>query len=191
MNDEQRARWSQIKGAYQRVKVMGGAQDDPATRVTAQLSLVGERLEQIRDALAVAASRPSEFDFSNIDGLFTPFLEKLQEILSTLAEARSDSSETTARGGSAGPEAAEQLGDIVRRLAEIGDSIAIASGSAPDASAALSPYLERLDATLQGLASNAGDDTALESYLDRLDATLQAVVTAPRGGEVVPSDRPC
>lgn len=47
----QAARWAEIKREYLRVKKLGGAEDDPVTRVTGQLSDLGSHLQGIRGAL--------------------------------------------------------------------------------------------------------------------------------------------
>jgi hypothetical protein len=180
LSSEKQRRWDEIKSAYQRVQSLGGAEDDPATRVTGQLSLVTERLAQIRQTLAEVSSEGRD-EFTNIDAVFSPFLEKLQENLQALAAPAVG----TPAGAGLAPPVAEHMAEISQRLGEIGDSIAIASGAqSPPPDAAI---LERLDASLQAMAQAAAPsgDAELGSYLERLDATLQAVVQAPRGGEVV------
>ncbi|MEM9188304.1 MAG: DNA repair ATPase [Myxococcota bacterium] len=54
MTDEQRARWEEIKAEFRRQKSMGGAEDDPVTRVTGTLSVLGQELSSIREALGKA-----------------------------------------------------------------------------------------------------------------------------------------
>ena len=56
LSAEQEARWTAIKKDFQRVKSMGGAEDDPVTRVTGQLGSLGTQLEGIRETLARAAA---------------------------------------------------------------------------------------------------------------------------------------
>ncbi len=51
LSAEQAARWKDIKLEYVRVKKLGGAEDDPVTRVTGQLSDLGGQLLGIRSAL--------------------------------------------------------------------------------------------------------------------------------------------
>lgn len=52
----QKARWDEIKKGYQRVKRMGGKDDDPVVRVTGTLSMLAEQLEGIRGAIGKAAA---------------------------------------------------------------------------------------------------------------------------------------
>lgn len=52
MSDEQRERWHTIRKDFQRIKRMGGAEDDPVARVTAQLSGLVQEVEGIHQALA-------------------------------------------------------------------------------------------------------------------------------------------
>jgi hypothetical protein len=51
MTDAQRARWADIKAEFVRRKRMGGAEDDPVTRVTGTLSGLTEQLDGIRQTL--------------------------------------------------------------------------------------------------------------------------------------------
>src|SRR5690606_21523357 len=52
MTDEQRVRWEEIKREFKKQKTLGGAEDDPVVRITAQLSTLGERLEGIQGAMS-------------------------------------------------------------------------------------------------------------------------------------------
>jgi MoxR-like ATPase len=51
------ARWQEIQREYRRRKTMGGADDDPVTRMTGTLSTLGDGLEQIKLALSSASER--------------------------------------------------------------------------------------------------------------------------------------
>ncbi|MCB9703430.1 MAG: DNA repair ATPase [Myxococcales bacterium] len=55
LRPEQQGRWQHIKKEFQRTRSLGGAEDDPVVRVTSQLSLLGERLGAIGDAVRGAA----------------------------------------------------------------------------------------------------------------------------------------
>jgi hypothetical protein len=56
LNDEQRARWAEIRKGFVRVKMMGGKDDDPTARVTGTLAGIGEQLSSIDKALSQLAS---------------------------------------------------------------------------------------------------------------------------------------
>ncbi len=60
LTPDEAARWAAIKGEFVRRNQLGGAEDDPATRVTSQLSLVSRELGQIRDALLAASKALAE-----------------------------------------------------------------------------------------------------------------------------------
>jgi len=61
LNPTQSERWATIKREFQRLRSLGGAEDDPAVRIGGQLSILAQRVESITDALRTAASRgPSE-----------------------------------------------------------------------------------------------------------------------------------
>ena len=161
-------RWQQILRDFRRVKALGGEEDDPATRVTSQLSRVNERLEDLGTVIREAAATAGDgIDAAAIGEIVAPMLDRLGENLTALSEARASQSAPIEVVALASDEALHELvrselGSVARRLGEIGDSIAIASGG-----------------------DDTGSDSDIGPYLDRLDATLRAVVSAPRGGEVI------
>jgi hypothetical protein len=57
LNDDQRARWEQIKKDFRRIQTMGGKDDDPVTRVTGTLSSMGTQLDAIKNAVSSAAAQ--------------------------------------------------------------------------------------------------------------------------------------
>ncbi|HUP50157.1 MAG TPA: DNA repair ATPase [Thermoanaerobaculia bacterium] len=84
MTDAQRARWEEIRSGFQRQLRIGGSETDPATRVMAEISVVGDRVADITKALAglgggVLGVAPSESDL-------TPYLQKLDETLAALRD---------------------------------------------------------------------------------------------------------
>jgi Ni2+-binding GTPase involved in maturation of urease and hydrogenase len=54
---EQAERWAQIRREFVRVRSLGGAAEDPAVRVSGQLSLVADRIDQIKDTMVAASER--------------------------------------------------------------------------------------------------------------------------------------
>jgi len=66
LTPEQAERWATIKKEFVRVRSLGGAEDDPAVRVSGQLSLMAEHIEGIstavRHAAEQSASRGSQHD---------------------------------------------------------------------------------------------------------------------------------
>ena len=83
-------RWAAIKSEYVRRNQLGGKEDDPATRVTAQLSLVGRELGQIREALLQSAEAFGEREVATHDDLMATTLGQLGKAIvalqSTLAK---------------------------------------------------------------------------------------------------------
>ena len=106
MSDEERARWAAIKDEYRRQKAMGGAEDDPVTRVTGTLSNLGKELRaamvesvgalRAKDAEPVAAEvapnpqRDSEAQTLQNELIRTlaPRIDELQQALVALREPR-------------------------------------------------------------------------------------------------------
>jgi ATPase involved in DNA repair/ATPase family associated with various cellular activities (AAA) len=54
LDQEEAARWEEIRSSFQRTKRLGGSEDDPAVRVVGQLNDIGERLLGIREGLTSA-----------------------------------------------------------------------------------------------------------------------------------------
>ncbi|MFT7582511.1 MAG: MoxR-like ATPase, partial [Myxococcota bacterium] len=94
LTDAQAERWADIKQEFVRQRSMGGAEDDPSTRVIGQLSLVVQELDAIRGAVAEAATQsptsgdpPAGEAFDSLggqSGLLAPLLLKLHEALEKL-----------------------------------------------------------------------------------------------------------
>ena len=86
MSEEQRTRWEQIKRDFRRVKSLGGDEDDPVTRVTAQLSLVGQRLEEIGQLIHKVSDEPSGLEARDLSEVLLPPLERIAGGLAELGE---------------------------------------------------------------------------------------------------------
>jgi hypothetical protein len=59
LTDEQRKRWNEIKKEFMRRQRLGGDGDDPASRLTGQLSIVSDRLEDIGESIERASASVS------------------------------------------------------------------------------------------------------------------------------------
>ncbi|EYF00184.1 DNA repair ATPase [Chondromyces apiculatus] len=88
---EQKARWEEIKKGFQRVKRMGGKDDDPVVRVTGTLTMLAEQLEGIRGAIggAVAASQEGA-KARELKGWLEPELHRLSAAMRSLAQPKVD-----------------------------------------------------------------------------------------------------
>ncbi len=121
MTEEQAARWEEIKEGFRRQRSMGGAEDDPVTRVTGTLGLVSEKLgdisQRIQDASrAVEADREKTAESNQIQALL---LEKLEESLSG-RRAPSAGSEGESRRPAADTEA---VGQVTEQLAALSQGV--------------------------------------------------------------------
>jgi hypothetical protein len=194
MDETQRARWQQIVRDFRRTKSLGGDEDDPVVRVTSQLALVGDRLEDIGGAVRAASERHETGpDADSLGEIVAPLLDRLGENLARLGRAPSEAA-GTGTGTELVAAMGDRLSDVSRRLQEIGDSIQVAAGAVSDAGSddelraltRLADGVEALAVTARtDLAPPGGADAGMAPYLERLDATLQAVASAPRGGEVI------
>jgi hypothetical protein len=81
LSTEQQARWEEIKESFARARMLGGNEDDPASRVVGALTLVSSEIEDSRKsllrALASSASPP-----------WTPLLERVEQALARLTHPR-------------------------------------------------------------------------------------------------------
>ncbi len=133
---EQKARWDEIKKGFARAKLLGGNEDDPVARVTAQLSGLGIQLETIGDAIRVASSK-------------APAAEK----------AGAARAETTL----ASPELMANLRELREAVLQVAKATADSSARAPAApvipaapATDLAPFLEKLEQTLKAVADKSG-----------------------------------
>ena len=105
LTEAQSVRWAEIRKGFQRIKTMGGAEDDPATRVVGTLSTFGDTLSTVgasvsghlaalRQALADAATRldrpappplPAVAPGPETPDRLAPALERLSEALDVCA----------------------------------------------------------------------------------------------------------
>ncbi|MFT5355995.1 MAG: SpoVK/Ycf46/Vps4 family AAA+-type ATPase [Polyangiales bacterium] len=102
LSDEERERWESIKEEYRRQKAMGGAEDDPVTRVTGTLSNLGKELRAAMaesvDALRAKDTKPAVPETQLVSEAqqlqnellrtLTPRIGELQQALQALREPR-------------------------------------------------------------------------------------------------------
>jgi hypothetical protein len=175
MSPEQEARWQEIKRGFARVQAMGGGDDDPVARVSGTIGLVSDRLADIAGRIdsaakmAVQQARPP----AHSDRL-GPILDRLGQSISEMAAERarvgaaSEAPQAPAIGTDSVSTLADQLATLAKGLDGIGQAIVTASSARPEelpqarpetgstaAATDLSPYLQKLDQTLAGLASAA------------------------------------
>ena len=97
LTEDQEQRWEAIKKGFVRVQRMGGDGDDPASRLTGQLSLVSEHLDSIGESIDKAVAKTAEAPPTRIDPDvaalaaqpanvdvqldLSPYIDKLHELL--------------------------------------------------------------------------------------------------------------
>ena len=182
MTPEEQERWEEIKRGFARVQAMGGAEDDPTTRVIGQLGLVTDRLHDIGRSIERAGEtfHPQEESSEQtpdlgtaLTGALTPVFEKLQENLQGLMQL--GQRPPTAESGQALMAQAQQITIHLDRLATGLDALHQAVASRPVAPTEptpaapqttnvlapppppldLSPYLDRLTEAMAGIATTA------------------------------------
>jgi ATPase involved in DNA repair/AAA domain (dynein-related subfamily) len=188
MTDEQRARWEHIKREFKKQKVLGGAEEDPVVRITAQLSSLGDRLEGIQGAMQSSPSGESLAKLgSGLEGIrqvlgqsqgqsqaLAGVVERLDVIAQALAQVKP------------GDAVAERIEGLTTALRQAGAALRATVSPAP-------PVTAPMTAPRAAAAPEQGDAVAkvLGGYLQRLEQALQTLaqpllrvqVDAPAGIE--------
>jgi hypothetical protein len=153
LDDTERARWEAIKAEFRRQKAMGGADDDPVTRVTGSLGLLGRELEAIRTAVTAAVERSASVELERIDAD-----RSRVEAERVRAEHAGDSN------GSAMVELiARQLDRLQKALEQLGKpqlEVTLQAPPPPDVSALVNEQFAVIEQRLLPLVSRANQDLA-------------------------------
>ncbi|MBX7192026.1 MAG: DNA repair ATPase [Sandaracinaceae bacterium] len=180
MNDVQKARWAEIKAEFKRRKTMGSGTDDPVTRVTGTLSVLGQNLDEIKEALGLAISRA---DVAEKDR---------KEMIVALAETAKLQGEITraaltdGRDKNAPPWLAESLGELRRSIESMGKpDIQVTVEPPPGYGEMLSHQIAVTEQTLiplvQSAAKNLDDAHSLHEHMIQLLDLLKKIDLRLRG----------
>jgi MoxR-like ATPase len=191
MGEDEAERWEQICKTFQRNKMSGGDQDDPVMKVTSTLSGLGQRLEEIGETLAAAATQSDAAakagraaEKKRADAMVAQLSTQLAELnnglqstVSALSAQSQDASSTLSQG------LADALSSKLDGLS--GELVGALSGAAATSAKATvqSAKLTDKSAATQAAAQTA----ALSDVLAKLDDSLAALaqsqlnvnVTAP------------
>lgn len=188
LSDEQRARWDEIRRGFMKAKNLGGAEDDPTTRITMQLSTLGDQLGAIQAAVA--------------DRGLGPQLEGIRAVLDQAArqiETRALRAATAATAAAALPKvptstpsslsASSDLSKVLERLAN--PKIEITVPPPAGIEELLGQQVQIIERTLVPLVQTATrkleDRAALEAKLDEVIAALESMdLRMKRGLSPVP-----
>ncbi|MEX1369381.1 MAG: hypothetical protein AB1Z98_40005, partial [Nannocystaceae bacterium] len=186
MDDAKRERWEQIKKEFKKQKLLGGAEDDPVVRITAQLSTLGDHLEGIQGAMG-HGDRLERLG-KGIDGIGAA-LSQGQALGSALGSPigrmveRLEGIEQALGRSSLGPEVHERLEGLTAAVRQAGAAMRAPVAAAP-------PTVSNPGPAAAAAASDAVAQT-LGGYLQRLEQVLQTLahpqvqvrVDAPQGIE--------
>ncbi|MCH9651057.1 MAG: DNA repair ATPase [Deltaproteobacteria bacterium] len=189
LTPEEQARWAEIKRGFARVLSMGGAEDDPSTRVVGQLGLMSDRLGEIGSQLKEVAestretARSEESDAEDrgteeLAATLTPILEQIQ---ASLALSRESSTGEELAGGEALQKLDHHLASLSKGMEKV---VRVLSGAAAE----LKNRVPAVDpSATTGLATNLAAAPAQDfsPYLESLSKTLATLAEAPRGREIV------
>ncbi|GAB4203914.1 MAG: DNA repair ATPase [Sandaracinaceae bacterium] len=180
MTDAQKARWAEIKAEFKRRKTMGSGDDDPVTRVTGTLSVLGQNLDEIKESLGQAVARA---DVAERDR---------REMVAALAEMAKLQGEVTraaladGQDKDAPPWLAEALSELKRTLEGIGRPEVNITVDAPKGYAdVLAHQIEITEQTLvplvQSAAKNLEDARSLHEHMIQLLELLKRIDLRLRG----------
>ncbi len=215
MTTEQEQRWEEIKRGFARVQAMGGAEDDPATRLIGQIGLVSERLHHIGDTLAGAAKSHNRADADAettelqmqrleraLESALAPLVSGLEKTLQGLAAEPTSADDLAPRLENGARLVSQQLAAVVERLDHLGQSLAGLGNGERAPAADLAPHFEALARSIATIAERrppalpaaAAEATPasadLSPYLERLDDTLRSLAEAPKGREIIQTLKP-
>jgi hypothetical protein len=151
-------RWAEIKRGFARHQLNTGDEDDPVTRVTNQLSALGENIHGVRESILAATTRaavsaaPASPSAPGPD--LGPYVLELNQVLKALAAHTATPVSPAATPPAVGAELVpyvERLDQVLAALArrpEQQEAPAPAAPVAPD----FTPYLEQLNQVLRHLA---------------------------------------
>lgn len=140
MTEEQTARWEHVKKEFNRHKLMGGGDNDPVSRVTGQISLIGDQLEGIKGALGQT---------DHLGGLVTQ-LEQIREALGQSDHLEGLGARLDAIG-TAVSQAASAVGQAQAQAQAQTRAPAEGGSAAERQIQTLSAYLQRLESAIQGM----------------------------------------
>jgi hypothetical protein len=130
MTPEAKARWEAIRKEFARLKMVGGGDDDPVSRVTAGLANLGEGLRGIEAAMSAAATAAGAAAGGIKFGEIEAHLYGIQQSIAAGAAALAK-----------------------QAVAHKPDAHAVAATTTPARDELLAGYLDRLDRTLKVLAT--------------------------------------
>ena len=160
LSADQDARWTQIKADFGRRKMMGGAEDDPITRVTGTLAGLVQGVGGIQQSIADAAvtARPVE-TAPVVAPWVSPLMSRLDAIASGLSKPTAD----------IGQSIAPVLRNIDQRLA----SAYQRQKKKESDGASIAPAVEMLAKSIAGQDSGGAAPAELVEVLAKLNATLE------------------
>ncbi|MCC6527006.1 MAG: DNA repair ATPase, partial [Polyangiaceae bacterium] len=173
-NEEQEKRWKQIKDEFVRLRRMGGAVDDPVTRLTGTLTGLAVELDGIKSVLASGSSAKQAEHFDTI----ARGLEGIRAAVHRAAAAQPAAAAGAAAGASAGVSAADGalLTRALRALADNAEGQKPGKGDKADKG-------EKVDKTDKALALAL---SKLGSALEQVSKPeLQVTVQPPPGLEAM------
>jgi MoxR-like ATPase len=171
---EQKTRWAEIKTEFKRRKTMGSGDDDPVARVTGTLSVLGQNLDEIKDALGQAVARADVAERDRKD-MITALAEtaKLQGEITRAAL-------TDGRDKNAPPWLAESLGELKRSLEglakpEVNVTVDAPQGYADVLSHQIAITEQTLVPLVQSAAKNLEDARSLHEHMIQLIELLKRI----------------
>jgi len=185
LSAEDQERWTEILKTYGRNQMMGGDADDPVARVTSTLGGIAQRIEEVQEALAAAATRSAEIaerSAQAADVRSQAFVEPMLGQLDGLKQAIAKAVQLQVKhSGASATASAEKLGAELVGLRET--ITQVAKATAAQSSKQGTAQVEKLGAELGGLRETIGQATqALAAQSNKLGVEQTKQVRAELGG---------
>ncbi len=182
LDETEAERWAEIKKGFQRLKTIGGAEDDPATRVVGTLSAVGDTLGNVGASVSghLAALRKSMSEATEALERPPPTPPPVQITMPEPVAAPAASSPTEGLGP-----VLRQLSKALSALAEPQLEVTIHNKAPPGVDELLAQQVAIIERTLVPLVKTSlehlGEARAVEDKLDALLRVLKEADIRMRG----------
>jgi hypothetical protein len=174
MSAAQKARWAEIKTEFKRRKTMGSGDDDPVARVTGTLSVLGQNLDEIKEALGAAVVRADVAEKDRKDMILA--LAETAKLQGEVTRAAL----TDNRDKNAPPWLAESLADLRQSIQAMGKpavqvTVEPPQGYAEMLSHQISVTEQTLIPLVQSAAKNLEDAHSLHEHMIQLLELLKRI----------------
>jgi len=192
LDAEETERIAAIREVFQRHQMMGGKEDDPATRVTGQLGRMAERLESIEGSIAAAAKLSAAAQEATVAAQEASVAAQKAQTQAMVAGAKSAEAARVAEANRPAPDPMgpplAALSDAIAKLADKSVQVQVVNSAPTGTSELLERQIALVESTLLPLVRSMGhamrSDNALwdgiSQVLEQLKSMDRAALAAPK-----------